>query len=97
MKENLVLAAPLFRGLNINTLLAIIMQLKSQLVLPGEVVVRQGTVGDRLFLVYRGKLKVFQDTFKDGNTHSLRGERKQIQTQAIHQVLYTYTRPKPLP
>ena len=58
LKEKLVLSVPLFRGLELNTLFAIIMELKHQLVLPGEVLFRQGEEGDSLFLVYRGRLGV---------------------------------------
>ena len=56
----------MFESCELSTTLAIIHMLRRRIVLPDEVVVREGEVGDRMYFVSRGKLSVFQANKKAG-------------------------------
>jgi CRP-like cAMP-binding protein len=58
IKQGLVLAVPLFRGIKPGTLLAIISELKPELALPNQVLVQQGLAAESMYFVVKGKLAV---------------------------------------
>jgi CRP-like cAMP-binding protein len=66
LKQNLIEVLPMFESCELSTTLAIIHMLRRRIVLPDEVVVREGEVGDRMYFVSRGKLSVFQANKKAG-------------------------------
>merc|ERR1712046_58064 len=55
IKEELVLNVPVFRRLQAPTLLAIIHELRPHIVLPDTILVKQGTTGENMYLIFRGK------------------------------------------
>jgi CRP-like cAMP-binding protein len=60
LKQNLINVLPMFEACELSTTLAIIHMLRRRIVLPEEVVMRQGEFGDRVYFVSRGRLNVWQ-------------------------------------
>ncbi|KAL2081092.1 hypothetical protein ACEWY4_022945 [Coilia grayii] len=57
-------SAPMFKGRNPNFINAILLLLRYEVFLEGDVIVRQGAPGDRMFFIEHGQVLVATDTFR---------------------------------